>query len=303
MPCVEEAVSFTCQNDDLIGVLTRPGSGSTSDSGVIIVVGGPQYRVGSHRQFVLLARALGGAGFAVLRFDVRGMGDSSGALRGFEATANDVQAAIDVLERRVPTVRQVTLVGLCDGASAALLYCHERNDGRVRGLCLLNPWVRSKTSLAVTHIKHYYTRRLMQREFWAKLVRGEVGMRAAAAAWRSVRLATSGGNGVNNATLPKSELPYQQRMVDAWNRFQGHILLVLSGDDYTAKEFIEHARHHLTWRGALARGKLELHELVGADHTFSGAETRVAMEGLVVDWLRRSRSAGSGTSAVRVVTP
>ena len=39
---------------------------------MVIVVGGPQYRAGSHRQFTLLARHIAAAGYPVLRFDARG---------------------------------------------------------------------------------------------------------------------------------------------------------------------------------------------------------------------------------------
>jgi hypothetical protein len=77
-------------------------------------------------------------------------------------------------------------------------------------------------------------------------------------------------------------------MADAWNRFGGNILLVLSGDDYTAKEFIEHTRQSPAWNGALERGKLDRHELPGADHTFSSDLARVAMETLIVNWLQKS---------------
>ncbi len=73
--------------------------------GVLIVVGGPQYRVGSHRQFVLLARALAARGFAAMRFDCTGMGDSDGARarRSPTATATS-RAAIDAFIAHVPTV-------------------------------------------------------------------------------------------------------------------------------------------------------------------------------------------------------
>ncbi|MCK7493609.1 MAG: hydrolase 1, exosortase A system-associated [Comamonadaceae bacterium] len=135
---------------------------SAGATGVVVVVGGPQVRAGGHRQFVHLARTLAAAGHPVLRFDVRGMGDSSGALRGFEQITPDIGAAVDALLQRAPGVRRVVLWGLCDGASAALLYLHERRDPRVRGVCLLNPWVRSEASLARTHVKHYYTRRLRE---------------------------------------------------------------------------------------------------------------------------------------------
>ena len=56
----ERAVSFACQGDALYGVLSLPQGACTR--GVLIVVGGPQYRAGSHRQFTLLARSLAAQG-------------------------------------------------------------------------------------------------------------------------------------------------------------------------------------------------------------------------------------------------
>src|ERR1700760_457890 len=116
----ERVLTFDCQGDALVGVLSEPSA--PRETGVVIVVGGPQYRAGSHRQFVLLARAIARQGFAVLRFDVRGMGDSAGSPRDFENIGEDVDAAIAALMQQVPAVRQVALWGLCDGASAALLH-------------------------------------------------------------------------------------------------------------------------------------------------------------------------------------
>jgi len=61
-------------------VVSVPGEAdaAAADTGVLIVVGGPQYRVGSHRQFVMLARFLADHGVPCMRFDYRGMGDVSG---------------------------------------------------------------------------------------------------------------------------------------------------------------------------------------------------------------------------------
>ena len=114
----EQAIGFDCRGERLVAVL-HPGA-DDARRGVVIVVGGPQYRVGSHRQFVMLARHLARAGVPVLRFDYRGMGDSEGSHPGFEHVGPDIEAAIDLLCARAPSVREIILWTLCDAASAAL---------------------------------------------------------------------------------------------------------------------------------------------------------------------------------------
>ena len=273
----ERALSFDCQGDELLGVLSQPAS--PRETGVVVVVGGPQYRAGSHRQFVLLARALARQGFAVLRFDVRGMGDSAGSPRGFEDIVPDISAAIDTLVREVPAVRQVALWGLCDGASAALLHVDAQRDPRVRGLVLLNPWVRSAESLARVQLKHYYWQRLGQREFWAKLLSGGVGQ----AAWRDLLANLR----ARRASAPRAvQLSYQQRMARAWAAFDGDILLVLSGNDYTAKEFVDTTQSDPAWAGALRHPRLQRQDVPEADHTFTSRAWQARVDELTIAWLQ-----------------
>jgi exosortase A-associated hydrolase 1 len=206
MKVVERALVFPCAGDLLPGIvaLPRPSSdahgparmGSSAASavpgngasapdravmpdpsagcGVLVVVGGPQYRVGSHRQFLLLARRLAAEGYPTMRFDYRGMGDASGEMHGFEEVSADIGAALDAFQLACPSLRRIVLWGLCDAASAALLYVQATRDPRVAGLVLLNPWVRSETSLAQTQIKHYYRQRLLQGDFWWKLLSGRM---------------------------------------------------------------------------------------------------------------------------------
>ena len=293
MNFTEETAQFDCDGESLIGILAKPES--PSSTGVVLIVGGPQYRAGSHRQFVLLSRALAAAGFSVLRFDYRGMGDSSGAQRDFEGVSIDIATAIDTLQQRLTCVKQVALWGLCDAAAAALLYYHETQDPRVTGLCLLNPWVRSDASLARTQVKHYYIQRLQQREFWLKLVRGGVATQALQGLWHNL-LTAFGGSGNSGSSsagagakgsppFKASPGPFQQRMAMAWHPFPGHILLILSGDDYTAKEFQEFASTDPAWKNYAAHAHLTRHDVPGVDHTFSGATSRQLVEILTMNWI------------------
>lgn len=282
MNYTEETAIFACEGDTLMGILAKPEM--PAETGVVVIVGGPQYRVGSHRQFVLLSRVLAAAGYAVLRFDYRGMGDSESSQRDFEAVSTDIAAAIDALQQRLPAVRQVALWGLCDGASAALLYCHETQDPRVTGLCLLNPWVRSEASLARTQVKHYYTHRLMQKEFWTKLLHGGVALKALPGLVRNIRVAFTGER---DSVETASQQPFQHRMAAAWNAFSGNMFLLLSGDDYTAKEFLEYTSKDAAWKNALTHPRLIRHDLPAADHTFSSAVSRTKAEDLTLSWVCR----------------
>ena len=289
-PITETALAFPCEGERLLGVVSaREGAPGTGDLGVVIVVGGPQVRAGSHRQFVQLARHLAAQGLPALRFDVRGMGDSSGPQLAFEHLAADIGAAIAALQQARPEVRRVALWGLCDAASAALLYLHERPDPRVAALCLANPWVRSEASLARTQVKHYYRQRLMQREFWLKLLRGGV----AGAAWRDF----IGSLRAARPAAPAAQDSYQVRMAQAWRAFDRPILLLLSGDDYTAREFADVATSDPAWRGALAQPGVTRHDLRDADHTFSSPKAQREVEALTRGWLqeRSGRPAGNVT--------
>jgi exosortase A-associated hydrolase 1 len=271
MTITQQPVAFACGQDWLLGVLTRPEK--PRRRGVLIVVGGPQYRAGSHRQFVLLAEHLAAQGYASMRFDYRGMGDSTGAPRSFENIGEDLRAAIDHFMGRAPELSEVALWGLCDAASATLFYAPQ--DARVTGIALLNPWVRTAQGEARTYLKHYYLRHAFSTAPWAKLFRGEFDLAASATSFvRNVRKAGAAAT----EALP-------ERMAHGLARFKGQVLLILSGNDLTAKEFSDLATTSQRWRSLLQSPRIVQHRLPDATHTFPRREWRDQVARWTSAWL------------------
>ena len=277
MNFTEAALVFPVAGERLLGIVARPDS--PRDCAVLLVVGGPQYRVGSHRQFLLLSRRLAAAGYPVMRFDYRGMGDSGGAVRSFDAVGEDIGAAIDAFLEACPGVRRIVLWGLCDAASAALLHVQASRDPRIAGLVLLNPWVRSEASLAQTHIKHYYGQRLLQRAFWVKLLSGKMQI------VRSLRGLLDNAMLARGTDSPRQSRSFQDLMAEGWRQFDGEVLLILSGQDYTAKEFLEYVASDAAWSGVLDSRKLSRVDVADADHTFSSEALRSRVENETLKWL------------------
>lgn len=260
----------------MVGILSLPAA--PGPRGILIVTGGPQYRVGSHRQFVLLARALAAQGWPVLRFDLRGMGDSEGSARDYRAAGPDIAGALAQFFAAVPSLREVALWGLCDGATAAA--CHAPRDARVYALILLNPWVRSSAGLARATLRHYYLPRLLQGAFWRKLAGGGVRMGASLASLRQVAAATQVQKQTQEDDAPAPAL------LRALTQFQGKVLLILSGDDLGAREWQTLLRGDGAWRAVAARAQWTQAQVDGANHTFASAAWRGEVEQLCVQWLQ-----------------
>lgn len=238
--------------------------------GVVIVVGGPQYRVGSHRQFVLLARELAAQGIPVLRFDLPGMGDSSGDPVGFERADSAIRAAVDCLMAVAPGIDQVCLWGLCDGASAALMYAP--SDARVSALVLANPWVRSESGLAQSYLDAYYGRRLRSAAFWRKIVRDPaIAFKAAVGLVANLRRASGRKT---ESTQGSDDRSFLGRMLRGGEHFRGRMLVLLSGRDLVATEFELALGRWQRWASAFSGPRVRIEKHPEANHTFSRREWR-----------------------------
>ena len=281
----ERPTVFECDGDRLIGIIAQPAQ--PIETGVVIIVGGPQYRAGSHRQFTLLARQLAEQGIASIRFDYRGMGDSEGDMRNFETIDADIKAAIDTFTTQTTGIKQIVLWGLCDAASAALYYGH--TDPRVKGLILLNPWVHTGAGAARARLKYYYLNRLLSKTFWAKLISGKVRIGETIG---DLSMSTQQA-GTNNAGCPAltsdprhGSPGYIERMLDGMKLFQGNIVIILSGNDQTAQEFIDLTRHDKGWKKICGSNKVQHTHFAAANHTFSSGIWRDQVHETICKWIK-----------------
>ena len=282
-PAEEIALTLDLDGTPSVAILHHPAE--PSGLGVVIVVGGPQTRVGPHRQFVALARRLAAAGHAVLRFDHRGIGDTSAPHPGFERIRPDIQAAIETLRQQVPEARRLVLWGLCDSVPA--ICAHAAQDARIAGIVLVNPWVRDAATQDTALIRHYYLRRPLQREFWRNLRRGHSdvtdflrrSLRSLGHALR--RKARS----LLRPPAPARPASLAGRLVADLGRFDGAVRLVVSGHDITAREFETAAAAQPGWRRIADKPGFSRLAVETADHTFTERADMDQLVATTLAWL------------------
>lgn len=123
---------FTCGTDTLVGTLDE-AKGTT---GLLLVSGGSEIRSGAFAGQAQLAAQIAARGHPVLRYDRRGIGDSSGLDLGFRGSAPDIAAALAAFRQEAPHVTRVVAFGNCDAASALML----AEGAGCDALALANPW-------------------------------------------------------------------------------------------------------------------------------------------------------------------
>jgi pimeloyl-ACP methyl ester carboxylesterase len=129
----ERPFFFSSGAETLFGIVTDPvsdaaGADSVSTcSGVVLASGGwLGVSTGRNRTLVRLARDLAARNLRVLRFDYRGVGESTGTIRRFELAqpfVEDLQAA--VVHGRAKGISEFCLIGFCFGARTALVVARD----------------------------------------------------------------------------------------------------------------------------------------------------------------------------------
>ena len=283
-------MTFECQNDVLQGILSEPDQ--PFDTAVIIVVGGPQFRVGSHRQFVLLARYLADQGVLVLRFDYTGMGYSEGRPKKFFEVDQDIKAAVDYIANQYPQVANTFLWGLCDAASAIAFTAY--TDQRVSGIIISNPWVRSDASHSEAILKNYYRDRIFSVDVWLELLKSPTKIFNAVVSIFKVSTKvlaniftpkSNQSNSVQEISMNERQNNLTASVLTGMERFKGKICLLLSEKDLTADEFKREFENSHWMQEPANSQKITIHHIREADHTFSSAAWRREVEMITMEFV------------------
>lgn len=281
---IEQGVIFNSNGKQLVAIEHLPETTQQEQikKGVVIVVGGPQTRVGSHRLFVHLARALAQQGIIVFRFDYGGAGDSEGNISTFTEIQDDIDAAIQAFQQRHSDITELTLWGLCDAASAILLYFNDfPQPANIKHLFLVNPWVRQAQTEAKAYLRSYYIKRFFSKSFWQKFLSGKV---KAKSAFTDIQDFHQQSLESNDISTPGN---FVTKMRQGLSQFSGKCDLLLSGDDLTADEFKFLVKSNKQWREVMARDTINLKIINQADHTFSQQKTKQQLITLVYKALVR----------------
>ncbi|MEI9852521.1 MAG: hydrolase 1, exosortase A system-associated [Sphingomonas sp.] len=260
--------SFPCAGETLFATLDEaPGA-----TGLLIVSGGNEIRMGAHRGMATLAARLAEAGVPVFRYDRRGVGDSTGANPGFEASAQDIAAAAATFAAEVPGMRRILAFGNCDAATALALF---HSAASIDALVLANPWVIEAADdlPPAAAIRARYAERLRDPKEWLRLMRGGVNL---------LKLVKGLLKAFRKA--PQAPASLAARLAEALGSADVPVTLLVARGDNTAIAFLD------AWKSSAfdaARSRVTLVERDTASHSFAGVEDK--------DWLfERVREAVSG---------
>ena len=135
-PYHSEDITFDNQEADitLAGTLTLPSKERKSPAVILISGSGPQNRnseMMGHKPFLVLADYLTRNGIAVLRYDERGIGQSTGTYSGSTSYdfAKDVEAGVEYLKSR-PEINtsQIGLIGHSEGGLIAPMVASKNKE-------------------------------------------------------------------------------------------------------------------------------------------------------------------------------
>ncbi|MFK7841644.1 MAG: hydrolase 1, exosortase A system-associated [Sphingorhabdus sp.] len=244
--------------------------GATLDSGsetaaLLIVSGGNEIRSGAHSGMAQLALKVSEQGFPVLRYDRRGIGESTGHNDEFLGSAEEIAVAVRFFRERQPQIKTILAFGNCDAATSLALF---GPDAGVDGYILANPWVietdhEPETEAAVPSaaaIRSRYWDRIKNPKTIIDLFSGKIDLKKLL-------------KGLRQASRSEENSGLSLRLRDALVALNGRADLLLAKRDTTARAFLA-AWNSKDFEALRRQSSITVETLDSASHSFADVEAK-----------------------------
>ena len=273
----ETALTFpSARGETLVGVLHQPAQNARG--ALLLLHGWSGYRTGPHQMLTRASRHFGARGWASLRFDFAGRGDSEGdaALATLATMQSDARVALRQLQTQVQG--PVVAVGLCSGCEIAVALASDD----VAAIALWSapifaalPAQSGQEKKRAANLKKY-ARKLLNPQTYLKIARGQVDTAA-------VSRAMAGGGGAASKNVESSEpgqLPpgFRRAALERWRQFDRPILQIYGDADPIASAAQQ-------WYATASAQPPLVRWVAGANHSFYGLAWEREVFELTGAWL------------------
>jgi alpha-beta hydrolase superfamily lysophospholipase len=286
---IEEAVIFSnSQGEKLVGVWHQPVE--KPRAAIVMLHGWSGTRSGPHQMLTRAARLFCEQGYAALRFDFTGRGDSDGdtELATLATMQGDTRAAVALV--REHTDAPVLFLGLCSGCEIVVAAANDSSsDTAVSGAILWSAPIFAalpSEQLAAKKRGHNlkkYARKLFSISTYMKLARGQIDT-------KSVSKAVAGGGGAASKNMESNapgQLPpgFRRASLDSWKKYSAPRLQIYGGADPITEEALKWYREN---SGAVPDVAL----IEGANHSFYGLGWEREVFATTLKWLGNQNLGG-----------
>jgi exosortase A-associated hydrolase 1 len=249
---------------------------AVNPTALLIVSGGNEIRSGAHCGMAQLALRIAEQGFPVLRYDRRGIGESTGQNNGFLDSAQEIAAAAQFL-RQQQQVQNIIAFGNCDAATALALF---GPDAGLDGYILANPWVIEPTGVADTDeptissaaIRSRYWDRIKNPRTILDLLSGKIDFKKLL-------------KGLKQALRPEEISPLSSQLRDALSGINSDTMILLAKRDTTARAFLA-AWNSTDFEPLRRKAGITVESLDSASHSFADIEAKNWFTEKLLDKLR-----------------
>lgn len=264
-----------CASDMLAATLDS----GTDATALLIVSGGNEIRSGAHGGMAQLALRISQHGFPVLRYDRRGIGESSGENREFLSSAKEIAAATRFLRQEQPQIDRIIAFGNCDAATALALY---GPDAGIDGYVLANPWVIETTgepeseepTISSAAIRSRYWDRIKNPRTIIDLLSGKIDFRKLL-------------KGLKQASKVEENSALSLRLRDALSGLEENTHILLAKRDTTARAFLA-AWNSADFESLQRNSSITVESLDSASHSFADIHAKNWLVDRILDALRKT---------------